>query len=105
TAPSDTTPSPTADTVPPVTGEPSPAGPSRDFSEVDAIVADFVDDRDLNGAGLIVVHAGDGVVHEQYWGEFDAQRVSLVASSSKQITAGVLLHLQDRGVIDLHAPV
>src|SRR5690606_32180498 len=26
-------------------------------------------------------------------------------SSSKQITAGVLLHLQDRGVIDLHAPV
>src|SRR5690606_30426739 len=83
----------------PVTTE--PASPVRDFSEVDAIVGDFVAERGLNGAGLIVVDGQDGVVHEQYWGEFDADRVSLVASSSKQITAGVLLHLQDQGVIDL----
>ncbi|MFP5488606.1 MAG: serine hydrolase domain-containing protein [Acidimicrobiia bacterium] len=89
-------------TVPATT---EPAAVVRDFSEVDAVVADFVAERGLNGAGLIVVDADDGVVHEQYWGEFDADRVSLVASSSKQITAGVLLHLQDQGMIDLEAPV
>ena len=100
-------------TIAPTTIEPTTIAPTttglaparRDFSEVDTIVADFVADRGLNGAGLVVVDADDGVVHEQYWGEFDADRVSLVASSSKQITAGVLLHLQDQGLIDLDAPV
>ena len=104
TEPSSTEPAATE----PATTEPAatePAGPERDFTEVDAIVADFVAERGLNGAGLIVVDAEDGVVHEQYWGVFDADRVSLVASSSKQITAGVLLHLQDQGLIDLDAPV
>jgi CubicO group peptidase (beta-lactamase class C family) len=99
---------PPATTAPPTTAAPSttaPPAPTRDFSEVDAIVAGFVDERGLNGAGLIVVDATDGVVHEQYWGVFDPDRVSLVASSSKQITAGVLLHLQDQGLIDLDAPV
>lgn len=104
TEPSTTEPS----TTEPATTEPAttePALPDRDFSEVDRIVAEFVDERGLNGAGLIVVDADDGVIHEQYWGVFDPDRVSLVASSSKQITAGVLLHLQDRGLIDLDAPV
>ena len=47
----------------------------------------------------------DGVVHEDYWGEFSADRISLVASSSKMITAGVLLHLADEGLLDMDAPV
>jgi CubicO group peptidase (beta-lactamase class C family) len=101
--PATTQPAPT--TAAPTTAAPTTAAPTRDFSEVDAIVGDFVDERGLNGAGLIVVDATDGVVHEQYWGVFDPDRVSLVASSSKQITAGVLLHLQDQGLIDLDAPV
>src|SRR5690606_4182557 len=50
-------------TTEPVTTEPAP--PVRDFSEVDAIVGDFVAERGLNGAGLIVVDGQDGVVHEQ----------------------------------------
>ena len=102
--PPTTTPDDDPATTVPTTEAPAPL-PDRDFSEVDAIVAGFVAERGLNGAGLIVVDATDGVVHEQYWGEFDAERVSLVASSSKQITAGVLLHLQDQGLIDLDAPV
>ncbi len=65
----------------------------------------FIDDNDLNGAGLVVVERDRGVVHEQYWGDFDADRVSLIASSSKMIVAGVLLRLQDDGLIDLNAPV
>ena len=45
------------------------------------------------------------MVHEQYWGEFGPDRVSLVASSSKMIAAGVLLALADDGLLDLDAPV
>lgn len=93
-------------TDPPAADPPATDPPAeRDFAEVDAIVADFVDGRGLNGAGLIVVDADDGVVHEQYWGEFGPERISLVASSSKQITAGVLLHLADQGLLDMDAPV
>ncbi len=76
-----------------------------DFTAIDPIVADFVDERGLNGAGLVIVDADDGVVHEDYWGEFSAERVSLVASSSKMITAGVLLALQDEGLLDIDAPI
>jgi CubicO group peptidase (beta-lactamase class C family) len=82
----------------------SPAG-SYDFSAVGPIVQDFVDQRGLNGAGLVVVDRDDGVIHEQYWGEFGPDRISLVASSSKMITAGVLLRLQDQGLLDIDAPV
>ena len=37
-------------------------------------------EQGLNGAGLIVVDEEDGVVHEEYWGEFEADRISLIAS-------------------------
>ena len=76
-----------------------------DFSAVSPIVQAYVDEHGLNGAGLIVVDRDDGVVHEDYWGEFSADRISLVASSSKTITAGVLLHLADEGLLDMDAPV
>lgn len=75
------------------------------FAAIDPIVADFVEERRLNGAGLVVVDADDGVIHEDYWGVFSADRISLVASSSKMIVAGVLLALQDEGVLDIDAPV
>ena len=102
--PADTAPATTAPaTTAPATTAPSAA--SRDFSAVGPIVDDFVADRGLNGAGLVVVSRGEGMVHEQYWGEFDADRISLIASSSKMITSGVLLHLQDEGLLDIDAPV
>lgn len=62
-------------------------------------------EHDLDGAALVVVDRDDGVVLEQYWGEFDADRISLVASSSKMLVAGVLLRLDDQGLLDLDAPV
>jgi CubicO group peptidase (beta-lactamase class C family) len=76
-----------------------------DFSAVSPIVERFIDEHGLNGAGLIVVDRDDGIVDEEYWGEFGPDRVSLVASSSKMITAGVLLRLQDDGLLDIDAPV
>ncbi len=65
----------------------------------------FVDERGLNGAGLVIVDRDDGIVHEEYWGEFGPDRVSLFASSSKSIVAGVLLRLADQGLLDLDAPI
>jgi CubicO group peptidase (beta-lactamase class C family) len=105
--PPDTTPpeSTLAETAPPT--EPPETTPARayDFSAIQPIVTDFVVSRGLAGASLIVVERDDGVVHEEYWGEFDADRVSLIASSSKMISAGVLLHLDDEGILDIDAPV
>ena len=76
-----------------------------DFSAVGPIVDAFVAEQGLNGAGLIVVDQEDGVVHEEYWGEFDADRISMIASSSKMISASVLMRLDDDGVLDVDAPV
>ena len=78
---------------------------SYDFSGVDLIVDQFVIGRDLAGAGLVVVDRDDGIVHEQYWGGFGPERVSLIASASKMIVAGVLMRLDDQGVLDVDAPV
>jgi CubicO group peptidase (beta-lactamase class C family) len=76
-----------------------------DFSAIAPIVQGFVDERGLNGAGLVIVDRDDGIVHEEYWGEFGPDRVSLFASSSKSIVAGVLLRLADLGLLDLDAPI
>jgi CubicO group peptidase (beta-lactamase class C family) len=77
----------------------------RDFTAIDATIDDFVGTRGLDGAGFIVVDADEGVVHEHYVGVFAPERISLVASSSKMVTAGVLARLHDDGVLDLDAPV
>jgi CubicO group peptidase (beta-lactamase class C family) len=81
------------------------ASTDYDFAEVDRVVADFVAENGLNGAGLIVVDEEDGVVHEEHWGDFDEDHISLIASSSKMISAGVLLHLADQGLLDMDAPI
>ena len=108
TAPSSSEPpatDPIATTIATTDAPATTAPRTYDFSAVSPIVQAFVDEHGLNGAGLIVVDRDDGVVHEDYWGEFSADRISLVASSSKMITAGVLLHLADEGLLDMDAPV
>jgi len=94
-------PEPEADPDP----DPEPEPVERDFSAISPIVQAFVDARGLNGAGLIVVDREDGVIHQDYWGEFSEDRISLIASSSKMIVAGVLLHLHDDGLLDIDLPV
>ena len=85
--------------------EPEPEPIAYDFAGVDPVVQAFVDDRGLNGAGLVIVDADDGVILERYWGEFGPERSSLIASSSKMLVAGVLLSLQDDGLLDIDAPI
>ncbi len=84
---------------------PSPTTAERNFASVNAAVDSFVTDQGLNGAGLVVVDREEGIVHEHYAGEFSADRVSLIASSSKMITAGVLMALADEGVLDVDDPI
>lgn len=76
-----------------------------DFAAAGELVEQFVADRGLNGAGLVIVDRDEGIIGELYFGEFSADRVSLVASSSKMVTAGVLLRLQDQGLLDLDTPI
>ncbi len=76
-----------------------------DFSAVAPIVEAFLAQHGLDGAGLVVVDEDEGIIDEQYFGEFDADRVSLVASASKMVTAGVLVRLADRGLLDLDEPI
>lgn len=77
-----------------------------DFAEVGATMDAFVAEQGLNGAGLVIVDRDEGAVYEHYVGEeFGPDHLSLVASSSKMITAGVLMHLHDEGLLDVDAPV
>ncbi|HWL44678.1 MAG TPA: serine hydrolase domain-containing protein [Ilumatobacter sp.] len=96
TAPPATTAAPTATTAPTI---------KVDLAEVAAIIDGFVVERGLNGAGLVIVDAEDGIVGEYYTGEFGPDRVSFVASSSKMVTAGVLMHLADQGLLDPDQPI
>jgi CubicO group peptidase (beta-lactamase class C family) len=112
-APTKTSPAPTstpaAATSAAATSAPATSAPATtatyDFSAIDPIVKGFVDQHGLNGAGLIVVDRDDGIVDEEYWGAFGPDRISLIASSTKMITAGVLLRLQDEGLLDIDKPV
>jgi len=98
-------PSDTRDDAPDATAAPDPTMHAYDFSGIGPVVQDFVEEAGLNGAGLVVVEADDGIVYEAYWGEFGPDRISFVASSSKMVAAGVLARLDDDGLLDLDAPV
>ena len=62
---------------------------SESFAEVTEVVENFVADNSLNGAGLIVVDRDHGVRYHNHWGEFSPDRISLIASTSKVVSAGV----------------
>jgi len=83
------------------------AAPAReyDFSAVRPVIDAFLAENHLDGAGLVVVEKDDGIVGEEYFGDIDADRVSLVASASKTVTAGVLVRLADQGELDLDQPI
>ena len=75
------------------------------FVEVSSTIERFVAENKLNGAGLIVVDQNEGVVYHNHWGEFSVDRISLIASTSKIISAGVLVSLHDQELLDLNAPI
>jgi len=77
-----------------------------DFTAVGDELQTFVDEKPtVDGVGAIVVHRDHGVIFQQSFGAFTDDRAYLLASSSKMITAGVLMRLQDDGLLDVDAPV
>ncbi len=84
-------------------GEESTSG--RDFSAFDDAIKDFLEENNLEGASVVVVSRDEGVVHLEELGSFEEDRISLIASSSKVMSAGVLMHLADAGMLDVDAPV
>jgi CubicO group peptidase (beta-lactamase class C family) len=81
-------------------------GEKYDFSEVDATVAGFMADySDVKGVTLAVVRTDEGQIYERGYGDFDADRISLIASLSKVRSAGVILSLVDEGLLDVDRPV
>lgn len=79
--------------------------PDVDFVEFDATVQSFLDAHSLSGATVVVVHRDHGVLHQRAFGSFDVNRISLLASASKVLSAGILVRLADQGLIDLDAPI
>lgn len=77
-----------------------------DFSAFEDEVLSFIAETDeVDGVGAIIVHRDEGVVFKRGFGNYAEDRISLVASSSKMITAGVLLRLQDDGILDMEVPI
>jgi CubicO group peptidase (beta-lactamase class C family) len=82
-----------------------PETADRDFAPVAAEIEAFVSERGLTGAGIVVVHREEGELYREYFGEFSEDRISLIASSSKMISAGVLLKLHEDGALDIDMPL
>jgi CubicO group peptidase (beta-lactamase class C family) len=80
-------------------------GASLSFIDFDAVIDKFLKDKNLPGATVAVVHKTRGSVYERGYGSFDKNRVSLIASSSKILSVGVLMSLVDAGKLDLDKPI
>jgi len=81
-------------------------GTTYDFSAFAAEVQRFVDETPgVDGVSTVLVDRDEGVVYQQSFGAFADDRVYLLASSSKMLTAGVLMRLHDQGVLDVDRPV
>jgi CubicO group peptidase (beta-lactamase class C family) len=76
-----------------------------DFSKYDAAVSAFLTEHQLAGASGVVVHKDLGIVHVKGYGEYAADRLYLVASSSKMVSVGILMTLVDQGKLDVDAPI
>ena len=79
--------------------------PTLDFSAFDSAVNAYLDEKGLAGASAVVVQKDYGIVHEKGFGKFAADRLYLIASSSKVMSVGILMRLADEGKLDINAPI
>ena len=86
-------------------GDGGASAPPLDFGAFDAAMGQFLDHNGLAGASVVVVQKDYGIVLEKGYGTFDADRLYLIASSSKVMSVGVLMRLADQGKLDLDAPI
>ncbi len=81
------------------------AGAAYDFSEVETLLDAAMISENLNGISLIIMDKENGFVFESYRGAFNPSRISLLASASKTLSAGILSKLAEQGLLDLDAPL
>lgn len=79
--------------------------PQFDFAPLDSEINSFLTANDLAGASVAIVHKDYGIVYEQGYGDFAADRVYLVASSSKVLSAGIIMRLVDQDLLDIDLPI
>lgn len=78
--------------------------PAPGFSEVTRYMDAGWPSLHLPGAALLVVKDGK-VAYERYFGAYTPETVVPIASSSKWLSAAVIMTLVDEGKLDLDAPV
>lgn len=83
--------------------QPTPAARVLDFANVDESARAWLTASELPGAALLVVRDGT-VVHEAYYGDYDAQTVVPIASASKWLAGALVLALVDRKELELDEP-
>jgi len=85
-----------------------------DFASFDKALQKAIDDHNasdagtalpVTGASAVVVDKKSGLVHQKGYGDYAADRLYLIASSSKILSVGVLMKLADEGKLDLDTPV
>jgi len=90
------------------------ASAALDFAAFDAALDRAIDEYNaspvgrlspIQGASAAVVTKQAGLVHQQGYKAFASDRLYLVASAGKPLSAGVLMRLADQGALDINKPV
>jgi CubicO group peptidase (beta-lactamase class C family) len=79
--------------------------PAFDFALFDESVDAFLKANSLRGASAVVVHRDFGPLHTRGYGEYGRDRLYLIASTGKILSAGILLRLADQGLLDIDRPL
>lgn len=83
----------------------TPAEEPNEFEAFDDAVNEHLESEGLTGASAVIVTEDEGVVYLKAYGDLATDRVTLLASASKIVSVGVLMHLHDEGVLDIDAPI
>jgi CubicO group peptidase (beta-lactamase class C family) len=87
-------------------GSPAPPGlVTPSYAAFDAVMDSALAAQQLPGAVAVVVHRDSGIVHLRGYGGFRTDRLFLLASASKPVSAGVVMRLADQGRLDVDAPI
>ena len=96
----------TTDQWKPLDYESNPHSAKYDFSAVDSAAESFVASSPaVRGLTLAVVRKDQGQIYEKGYGEFERDRIILVASAGKVLAAGAIVALVDEGLLELDRPV
>ncbi|TDR45754.1 CubicO group peptidase (beta-lactamase class C family) [Tahibacter aquaticus] len=74
------------------------------FDAVDVRMNELLQNAGLDG-GAVLIGRADGVLHERYFGSYDANTTIAIASATKWLSAIRIVQLAERGRLDLDAPV